>query len=303
MVQSVVVRTGLFTVYWSSSFTCSWSIFPKPSLGHVSFSSKTHKYFLIYFLKLFSYFFIVYVFAVFWNKWLLKICLVRNYLEMTKSWSELPTRLLSNSVWPPNWLLLIEGHSNRAHISKSSFYQGFMAPPGGLKVSITNSLGPIVVFHWSETHLFALDTFCIEIFRFVKFWPYENFHKCSIFFYIWVRVSHFIIIMRNKLLILLFASTCANFLDLVQSKTCPWVFCWSLNQYNQVWDGYLWVFRDEDTGAKCVDQCELTYIDCTLACSDSNCLMECGRDLTECVNGENIYEDFITKFSSKISHF
>ena len=72
-------------------------------------------------------------------------------------------------------------------------------------------------------------------------------------------------------------------------------FCSSLNLYNLVWAaGYSWVFRDEDTGAKCVDQCELAYIDCTLACSDSNCLMECGRTLTECVNSKDIYQFFIS---------
>ena len=35
------------------------------------------------------------------------------------------------------------------------------------------------------------------------------------------RDQLFIIIMRNKLLIILFASTVANFLDLVLPKTCP----------------------------------------------------------------------------------
>ena len=29
----------------------------------------------------------------------------------------------------------------------------------------------------------------------------------------------------------------------------------------------------------------MNYIDCTVSCSDTNCLMECGRDLTHCVNG------------------
>ena len=72
--------------------------------------------------------------------------------------------------------------------------------------------------------LFSGFTLCIEIRHLVKPWPYENFHKCSIFFYIWVRIYYFIIIMRNKILILLFASTCANFLDMVIPKTCPWVF-------------------------------------------------------------------------------
>ena len=47
----------------------------------------------------------------------------------------------------------------------------------------------------------------------------------------------------------------------------------------------LWVFRDEDVGAKCETQCELEYVDCTLSYSDTNCLIDCGRALTDCVQG------------------
>ena len=49
----------------------------------------------------------------------------------------------------------------------------------------------------------------------------------------------------------------------------------------------LLVFSDEDIGAKCEEQCEFQYIDCTLSCSDTNCLIECGRALTDCVQGFN----------------
>ena len=52
----------------------------------------------------------------------------------------------------------------------------------------------------------------------------------------------------------------------------------------------LWVFRDEDVGAKCETQCELEYVDCTLSCSDTNCLIDCGRALTDCVQGLNMDE-------------
>ena len=36
----------------------------------------------------------------------------------------------------------------------------------------------------------------------------------------------------------------------------------------------------------CEELCELKYVDCTLACSDTNCLIECGRGLTDCVQGK-----------------
>ena len=49
-----------------------------------------------------------------------------------------------------------------------------------------------------------------------------------------------------------------------------------------------WAFRDEDIAAKCEGQCELEYIDCTQSCSDTNCLVECGRTLNDCINGLNI---------------
>ena len=45
------------------------------------------------------------------------------------------------------------------------------------------------------------------------------------------------------------------------------------------------IFRDQDIGDRCERQCETDYMDCTLACSDTNCLLDCGRALTDCVNG------------------
>ena len=44
-------------------------------------------------------------------------------------------------------------------------------------------------------------------------------------------------------------------------------------------------FRDEDIRDRCENQCETDFVDCTLPCDDTNCLLECGRILTECVNG------------------
>ena len=128
-----------------------------------------------------------------------------------------------------------------------------------------------------------MDTKCEKNWYFVNRWSYENFYKCLIFFYIRVTNNYFIIIMRNKILILLFASTCANFLDLVHPKTCPWVFVSPSSTC--LFAGYLWIFRDEDIAAKCESQCELAYVECTSACFDSSCLMECGRALTDCTLG------------------
>jgi len=41
--------------------------------------------------------------------------------------------------------------------------------------------------------------------------------------------------------------------------------------------------RDEEIRAHCENQCELEYVDCASACSDTNCLIECGRALTDCI--------------------
>ena len=49
---------------------------------------------------------------------------------------------------------------------------------------------------------------------------------------------------------------------------------------------WILIFRDQDVADKCEELCELEYVDCTLACSDTNCLIECGRALTNCVEGK-----------------
>ena len=155
-------------------------------------------------------------------------------------------------------------------------------------------------------HLFTLNSFCIKTQHLAKPWSHGNFHKCSIFFYIWVTINYFIIIMRNKKLFFLIASTCANFLDLVHSKTCPWVFVSPSSTC--LFAGYLWIFRDEDIAAKCESQCELAYVECTSDCFDSSCLMECGRALTDCTLGwrfgpsKAIY-DFNKEYPSSKSYF
>ena len=51
----------------------------------------------------------------------------------------------------------------------------------------------------------------------------------------------------------------------------------------------IWRFRDEDVAAKCETQCEIEYVECTLSCSNTNCLIECGRALTDCVQGSKIF--------------
>ena len=48
------------------------------------------------------------------------------------------------------------------------------------------------------------------------------------------------------------------------------------------------VFRDEDIAAKCVAQCEEVYLACTMNCTESYCIMECGRALTACTLGNLI---------------
>ena len=64
----------------------------------------------------------------------------------------------------------------------------------------------------------------------------------------------------------------------------------------------LLVFRDEDIAAKCEGQCELAYVDCTMACSNTECLIECGRALTDCTLGlrfdpSNTIDDFNKEYS------
>ena len=52
--------------------------------------------------------------------------------------------------------------------------------------------------------------------------------------------------------------------------------------HRPIYNGQI-IFRDQDIGARCERQCETDYIDCTLACSDTNCLLDCGRTLNDCI--------------------
>ena len=45
------------------------------------------------------------------------------------------------------------------------------------------------------------------------------------------------------------------------------------------------ILRDEDLRDKCQFKCENDYVYCTLNCSGTNCLLDCGRELNECVSG------------------
>ena len=44
-------------------------------------------------------------------------------------------------------------------------------------------------------------------------------------------------------------------------------------------------FRDEDLRDECQFGCENDYLTCTLNCSGTNCLLECGMKLNECILG------------------
>ena len=47
------------------------------------------------------------------------------------------------------------------------------------------------------------------------------------------------------------------------------------------------VFKsDQDLGHLCQGDCETDYVACTLACSDPECLLECGRNFSQCSLGE-----------------
>jgi len=68
--------------------------------------------------------------------------------------------------------------------------------------------------------------------------------------------------MRNKILLLLFSLVQGNLVEVAKPRTCI----------------------DEDIGQQCEGQCEIGYVDCTVSCSNTNCLTECARIFTECVN-------------------
>lgn len=43
---------------------------------------------------------------------------------------------------------------------------------------------------------------------------------------------------------------------------------------------------DKDLGEICKKDCEDIYVDCIQRCGDSDCYMDCGRDLSYCSDGE-----------------
>ena len=45
-------------------------------------------------------------------------------------------------------------------------------------------------------------------------------------------------------------------------------------------------FSDEDLRVICQNHCESDYAECVEPCSDIDCLLECGRELTECSIGK-----------------
>ena len=61
------------------------------------------------------------------------------------------------------------------------------------------------------------------------------------------------------------------------------IICFVINYYDSI-------LRDEDLRDKCQFECENDYVNCTLNCSGTNCLLECGRELNECVSGILIYQ-------------
>ena len=42
--------------------------------------------------------------------------------------------------------------------------------------------------------------------------------------------------------------------------------------------------------------CELEYVDCISSCSGTDCLIECGRTLTDCTNGNYSFQKFFRQF-------
>ena len=89
--------------------------------------------------------------------------------------------------------------------------------------------------------------------------------------------------MRKRIILMLFAKAYCDFLDLVHPMTCPYVLIVRVLTVGNLLATLL--FSDEDLGNNCEGQCEKEYIDCTLSCSDTNCLLDSGRALTECVQG------------------
>ena len=110
------------------------------------------------------------------------------------------------------------------------------------------------------------------------------------------------IIMRNKILFVLFHLTFCDILDSVLPRNCVWV---RLN--STICNSLYFCFSDEDLGDVCEGHCENDYVDCSISCiSDTNCLIECGRAFNACVLGINcalwFYTFLIHKLWFKIVH-
>ena len=56
--------------------------------------------------------------------------------------------------------------------------------------------------------------------------------------------------------------------------------------------------RDEDLGNECEGQCEQEYVYCNISCSDTNCLIDCGRDFNACVLGIDLQLERIRTFNN-----
>ena len=54
---------------------------------------------------------------------------------------------------------------------------------------------------------------------------------------------------------------------------------WSTNgTYNED------ISSDTDLEAKCIGKCETDYVECVGKCSDTECLLDCGREIAICEN-------------------
>ena len=88
--------------------------------------------------------------------------------------------------------------------------------------------------------------------------------------------------MRNKILFVLFALTFCDILDPVIPRNCLWV-----RLISAICNRPYFCFSDEDLGDVCEGHCEKDYVDCSVSCIDTNCLIECGRAFNACVQGIN----------------
>ena len=44
------------------------------------------------------------------------------------------------------------------------------------------------------------------------------------------------------------------------------------------------ISSDTDLAAKCIGECEAAYVECVGNCTDTDCLLDCGRDIAFCEN-------------------